>query len=146
MVVMDCRFLKVVEEVHYKETVEYPYIPTFLSFREGPAIISAFRELKRSPDILMVDGCGINHPRFAGLATHVGVALDLPTIGVSKNILCGAGDEPLEVGDVSPLVFEGSQVGWLIKSCRRCRSIVVAPGHRVSMDGALEITKYMLRG
>jgi len=65
---------------------------------------------------------------------------------VAKNILCGKGDEPVEVGDVSPLVFEGRQVGWLIKSCRRCRPIVVAPGHRVSMDGALEITKHMLRG
>ncbi|MCD4799618.1 MAG: endonuclease V [Methanosarcinales archaeon] len=146
IVVIDYESLDVVEEVYYTGTVEYPYIPTFLSFREGPAIISAYDKLQHTPDILMVDGCGINHPRGAGLATHIGVALDVPTIGVAKHILCGKGDEPLEVGDVSPLVFESKQVGWLIKSCRRCRPIVVAPGHRVSMDGALEITKHMLRG
>ena len=146
IVVMDFESMDVVEEVHYEGTVEYPYIPTFLSFREGPAIVSTFGKLYHTPDILMVDGCGINHPRGAGLATHVGVALDVPTIGVAKNILCGQGTEPLKVGDVSPLVFEGRQVGWLIKSCRKCRPIVVAPGHRVGMEGALEITKHMLRG
>ncbi len=146
IVVVDYESLDVVEEVYYTGTVEYPYIPTFLSFREGPAIVSAYGKLQHPPDILMVDGCGINHPWGAGLATHIGVALDVPTIGVAKHILCGKGDEPVEVGDVSPLVFEGRQVGWLIKSCRRCRTIVVAPRHRVSVDGALEITKHMLRG
>jgi len=146
IVVVDYESLDVVEEVYYTGTVEYPYIPTFLSFREGPAITSAYEKLQHIPDILMVDGCGINHPRGAGLATHIGVALDVPTIGVAKHILCGKGDEPVEVGDVSPLMFGGRQVGWLIKSCRRCRPIVVAPGHRVSMDGALAITKQMLRG
>ncbi len=145
IVVIDYESLDVVEEVHYTGTVEYPYIPSFLSFREGPAIVSAYGKLQHTPDILMVDGCGINHPRGAGLATHIGVALDVPTIGVAKHILCGEGDEPLEVGDVSPLVFESRQVGWLIKSCHRCRPIVVAPGHRVSMDRALEMTKHMLR-
>lgn len=94
----------------------------------------------------MVDGCGINHPRRAGLATHIGVALDVPTIGVTKHILCGEGKEPVHLGEVSPLVFQGSQVGWLIKSCTRCRPIVVAPGHRVSMEGALKITMDMLKG
>lgn len=146
IVVIDYESLDVIEEVYHTGTLEYPYIPTFLSFREGPAIVSAYGKLQHTPDILMVDGCGINHPRGAGLATHIGVALDVPTIGVAKNILCGKGDEPLEVGDVSQLVFESRQVGWLIKSCRRCRPIVVAPGHRVSMNGALEITKQMLRG
>lgn len=146
IVMIDYESLDVVEEVHYTGTVEYPYIPTFLSFREGPAIVSAYGKLQHTPDILMVDGCGINHPRGAGLATHIGVALDVPTIGVAKNILCGKGDEPEEVGDVSPLIFKSQQVGWLIKSCGICRPIVVAPGHRISMEGALGITKKMLRG
>jgi deoxyribonuclease V len=146
IVVMDYKSLEVVEEVRHVGTVDYPYIPTFLSFREGPAIIAAFEKLKHKPDILMVDGCGINHPRGAGLATHVGVALDIPTIGVAKHILCGEGDEPLEFGDISPLMFKGQQIGWLIKSCKKCRPIVVASGHRVSMEGALEITKNTLKG
>lgn len=147
IVVIDYGSLDVVEEVYHKGTVEYPYIPTFLSFREGPAITSAYGKLRHTPDILMVDGCGINHPRGAGLATHVGVALDVPTIGVTKNILCGKADqEPVKVGDVSPLTFKSRQVGWLIRSCQRCRPIVVAPGHRIGMGNALEVTKYMLRG
>ncbi|MBC2696871.1 MAG: endonuclease V [ANME-2 cluster archaeon] len=146
IVMIDYESLDVVEEVQYTGTIGYPYIPTFLSFREGPAIVSAYGKLQHTPDILMVDGCGINHPRGAGLATHIGVALDVPTIGVAKHILCGKGDAPLEVGDISPLIFESRQVGWLIKSCRRCRPIVVAPGHRVSMEGALKTTKHMLRG
>ena len=146
IVVMDYQSLKIVEQVHYRRRVEYPYIPTFLSFREGPAIISAYQRLRIKPDILMVDGCGINHPRRAGLATHVGVALDVPTIGVAKNVLCGEGEEPVNVGEVRPLMFKGEQVGWLLKSCGRCRPIVVAPGHRVGMDSALAITQNTLRG
>jgi deoxyribonuclease V len=146
IVVMDYEALEIIEEVHHQETVHYPYIPTFLSFREGPAIISAFSKLNHEPDILMVDGCGINHPRSAGLATHVGVVLDVPTIGVAKNILCGEGDEPIKIGEVNPLMFKAQQVGWLVKSCQRCRPIVVAPGHRVSMKGSLEITRNMLKG
>jgi deoxyribonuclease V len=146
IVVVDYASLDVVEEVYHTGTTDYPYIPTFLSFREGPAIVSAYGKLQHTPGILMVDGCGINHPRGAGLATHIGVALDVPTIGVAKHILCGKADEPGEVGDVSPLIFKSRQVGWLIKSCGRCRPIVVAPGHRTSMEGALEITKHMLRG
>lgn len=146
IVVIDYGLLEIVEEVYHQDTAQYPYIPTFLSFREGPAITSAFSKLNDEPDILMVDGCGINHPRGAGLATHMGVVLDLPTIGVAKNILCGEGDEPIKVGDVKPLMFKAQQVGWLIKSCQRCRPIVVAPGHRVSMNGSLEITQNMLKG
>lgn len=146
IVVVDAVSMEVKEEVSHSAATEYPYVPTFLSFREGPAIMSAFGKLKLKPDILMVDGCGINHPRRAGLATHVGVALDIPTIGVTKHILCGEGKEPEELGGVSPLVFQGCQVGWLIKSCIRCRPIVVAPGHRISMEGALKITMDMLKG
>lgn len=77
IVVIDYESLDVVEEVHYTSTMEYPYIPTFLSFKEGPAITSAYEKLQHTPDILMVDGCGINHPRGAGLATHIGVAMDV---------------------------------------------------------------------
>lgn len=82
IVVLDYVSHEIVEQVHSIEKVTFPYIPTFLSFREGPAIVSTFRKLKNRPDILIVDGAGINHPRRAGIATHVGVALDVPTIGL----------------------------------------------------------------
>ncbi len=146
IVVMDYNSLEVVERVYCIEPVSFPYIPTFLSFREGPAIVSAFKKLKNPPDILMVDGAGINHPRGAGIATHVGVALDIPTIGITKKILCGMGDEPSQVGEANTLIYEDRTVGWLLKSSKRSRAIVVAPGHRVSLESSLSITKTCLRG
>ena len=146
IVVLDYGSLDVVGSVHSVETVSYPYIPTFLSFREGPAIVSAFRKLKNPPDILMVDGAGINHPRFAGIATHIGVALNVPTIGITKKILCGKGVEPSQEGEASPLVHEGKIVGWVLKSREKTKPIIVAPGHRVSLESSLSIAKACLHG
>jgi deoxyribonuclease V len=128
------------------QPVNFPYIPTFLSFREGPAIVNAFRKLKTRPDILLIDGAGINHPRNAGIATHIGVALDIPAIGITKKILCGKGIEPSRVGESSPLVYRERTVGWLLKSSKRSRPIVVAPGHKVSLERSLTIVKGSLRG
>ncbi len=145
IVVMDFEKLEVVEQVYSIAKVSFPYIPTFLSFREGPAIVKAYKKLKRKPDVLLVDGAGINHPRGAGIATHIGVALDIPTIGITKKILCGEGIEPSRVGEANPLVYEDRTVGWLLKSNKRSRSIVVAPGHRVSLESSLAITKACIR-
>ncbi len=146
IVVLDCNSLESVERVYSIQQVSFPYIPTFLSFREGPAIVSAYKKLKRKTDILLVDGAGINHPRRAGIATHIGVALNVPTIGITKRILCGSGDEPSQVGEVNPLIYEDRKIGWLLKSNKRSRAIVVAPGHRVSLDSSLSIVKSCLRG
>ena len=146
IVVLDYASHEIVERVHSIQKVTFPYIPTFLSFREGPAIMSAYGKLKSRPDILMVDGAGINHPRCAGIATHVGVALDVPTIGITKKILCGTGKEPDETGKAAPLLYEGKHIGWLLKSTRRSRAIIVAPGHRVSLESSLSIVRSCLRG
>jgi deoxyribonuclease V len=105
------------------QSINFPYIPTFLSFREGPAIVNAFEILKTRPDLLLIDGAGINHPRGAGLATHIGVALDVPTIGITKKILCGKGVEPSNVGEASPLVYRDKTVGWLLKSSKKSKPI-----------------------
>ncbi len=123
----------------------FPYLPGLLSFREGPAAVEATKRLEAKPTILFVDGCGVNHPRRAGLASHVGVALDLPTIGVSKNVLCGTFDPPRRVGDASPLIFEGERAGYVLLSKKRCRPIVVAPGHRISVESALALAVSHLR-
>ncbi len=145
IVVLKYDSLEVIERVYSIETVNFPYIPTFLSFREGHAIVSAFKKLKIAPDILIVDGAGIDHPRHAGLATHIGVVLDVPTIGITKRILCGSGKEPSEAGEANPLIYKGRKVGWLLKSTKRSRAIIVAPGHRISLDTSLSIVKTCLR-
>jgi len=123
-----------------------PYIPGLLSFREGPPAIMAVRALAQKPTLLFVDGCGINHPKRAGMASYIGVILDLPTIGVTKNILCGSALMPEKVGATSPLVYREETVGFLLKSCKGCRPIVVAPGHKVSLESSLNLAICCLHG
>jgi len=119
IILLDFHSLEIIERVFSIQPVSFPYISTFLSFREGPAIVNAYNKLKTRPDILLIDGAGINHPRNAGLATHIGVALDLPTIGITKKILCGKAVEPVNVGETSPLVYMDRTVGWLLKSSQK---------------------------
>ena len=146
ILVMDFGSLEITERVFSIAPVTFPYITTFLSFREGPAIVNAFGKLKIRPDLLLIDGAGINHPRGAGIATHIGVALDVPTIGITKRILCGKGAQVSNVGESSPLVYMDKTVGWLLKSSKKSKPIVVAPGHRVSLESSLSIVKACLRG
>jgi len=145
ILIVDFGSLVITERAFSIQPVSFPYISTFLSFREGPAIVNAFKKLKTRPDILLIDGAGINHPRNAGLATHIGVALDFPTIGITKKILCGKGVEPSNVGETSPLVYMDRTVGWLLKSSQKSKVIVVAPGHRVSLESSISIVKSCLR-
>lgn len=123
-----------------------PYVPSFLSFREGAAAVKAVRGLDPRPTVLFVDGCGINHPRRAGLACFVGVMLGLPTIGITKNVLCGEFDLPEREGEAEPLIHERGTVGYVFRSKNGCRPIVVAPGHRITVDSALEAARRCLRG
>ena len=123
-----------------------PYVPGFLSFREGAAAVKAVRGLDPEPSLLFVDGCGINHPRRAGLACFVGVLLDLPTVGITKSVLCGNFDQPEKEDDAEPLIHEGDVVGYILSSKKGCRPIAVAPGHRITIDSALEATRRCLRG
>ncbi len=122
----------------------FPYISGLLSFREGPAAIRAVKRLTPKPTLLFVDGCGINHPRMAGMASFIGIVLDIPTIGITKNVLCGVGGLPGKAGSATPLLYNGVQVGHLLKSKDGCRPIVVAPGHRISMQSSLELTRKYL--
>ena len=118
---------QVVDRASCTMKAAFPYVPGLLSFREGPAAIRAVRRLSPRPTLLFVDGCGINHPRKAGLACFVGIMLDLPTIGITKNVLCGQSEPPEKGGTSPPLVYKGEQVGYLLKSKDGCRPIVVAP-------------------
>ncbi len=146
IVILDYDTLDIIEKVYSIREVEFPYISSFLSFREGPAIISAFRSLKTRPDLLMIDGCGINHPRSAGMATHIGVALDMATIGVAKKLLCGTVKKPISIGEYNPIILHDQYIGASLLSKKGCNPIIIAPGHKVSLNSTIDIVRHCLRG
>lgn len=138
---------KVVEYHIARLKTEFPYIPGYLSFREYPALLSAWQQVKHKPDLLLVDGQGIAHPRRLGIASHLGLLLDMPTIGVAKKRLCGQFlPIPKIAGQVTPLVDKQQQIGWVLQSKNNCNPLFISPGHRVSQDSALEWVTRCLRG
>ncbi|WP_081979744.1 deoxyribonuclease V [Dickeya chrysanthemi] len=124
-----------------------PYIPGFLSFREYPALLAAWEQLQHQPDLLFVDGHGVSHPRRLGVASHFGLLVDVPTIGVAKRRLCGQ-FSPLAdaVGSRQPLLDKDEQIGWVWRSKARCNPLFVSTGHRVGMDSALQWVMRCMRG
>jgi deoxyribonuclease V len=135
---------KVKEEVVVECNVNFPYIPTYLAFRELTPIINALKALKADPDIVMLDGNGILHPRRFGVACHVGVALDKPVFGAAKKPLCGQynADELCNVGDSTPMMLDDEHVGYaLLSSPRSSKPIFISPGHKISSDTSLRIAK-----
>ncbi|WP_094227190.1 endonuclease V [Methanolobus psychrotolerans] len=146
MVVLDYNTLEVTEKKYTVQEVVFPYIPTYLNFREGKAIATTFFKLVQKPDILMFDSCGINHPARAGMASYFGAVMEVPTIGGSKKILCGSSEVPCEVGEYHKLIHVGEHVGWLLKSNKKSNPIIVAPGHMVSLQSCLEIVRHCMKG
>lgn len=124
-----------------------PYIPGFLSFRETPALMAAWQLLSHKPDLLFVDGHGISHPRRLGVASHFGLLVDVPTLGVAKKRLCGKfeplGDEP---GALSALSDKGEPLAWVLRSKARCNPLFISTGHRVGLDSALMWVERCLKG
>ena len=127
--------------VAYEET--FPYIPGLLSFREAAPYLAALSELSQLPDLLLVDGQGILHPRGLGIGAHLGVHLDMPSIGVAKTPFYGEaeGDLAEEKGSAVPIVAKGKQLGWLYRSRSRVKPLYVSPGHKVSVPATLEFIK-----
>jgi deoxyribonuclease V len=132
--------LKLVEFGHAQAVAPLPYIPGFLGFREAPALVEAFQNLKQKPDLILVDGHGISHPRRLGIASHLGVLLDCPTIGVAKSILVGKPEgEPGNIpGDSVPLVWKGETIGLVLRTRTNVLPVYISPGHRISMASAKE--------
>jgi deoxyribonuclease V len=145
VVILEYPSMKFIDYSHSVMPVDFPYIPGLLSFREAPAIIKAFHVLKNKPDLLVIDGCGINHPRFAGLATHVGVTLNIATIGVAKNLLCGNGEVPMKEGEAHVIKYKNREIGYYLKSKKGCKPLIVAPGHKVSLKTSLWLIKDCIR-
>lgn len=137
---------RVLERAHVVFETNRPYVPGLLFFREGAVALQSVMRLKARPTFLFVNRCGINHPRMAGLASHLGVLLEMSTIGVTKSVLCGSFSPPNRVGDASPLLYRGRKVGHVFFSKKDCRPIVVAPGHLVSMRSTLDLVRHHLAG
>ncbi len=125
-----------------------PYIPGLLGFREVPVLARAFAQLPVKPDLIFVDGHGIAHPKGLGVASHLGVVLDVPTIGVAKSVLRGTveGDLPDVPGARAPLVWKGRLLGMALRTRRGANPLYISIGHRVSLDTALAWVERTLRG
>jgi len=143
--VVDCG--EVVEAGHAIQEAAFPYVPGLLSFRESPAVIAAFERLSFRPDVLIVDGQGLAHPRGFGIASHLGVLLDLPTIGCAKSLLCGeCADPPDRRGATAPLMLDGRMVGVALRTREGVKPVYVSVGHRISLRAAADTVLDMTRG
>lgn len=142
--------LEVVEQVVARQPTHFPYVPGLLSFREIPAILEALAQLRVRPDVLLCDGQGIAHPRRFGIAAHLGVLLDMPSIGVAKSRLLGThADVPNRRGAWVPLYDGDECIGAVLRTRVGVKPVFVSVGHRVSLPTAVElvmrtVTRYRL--
>ena len=131
--------LRVVETAGAVARAGMPYVPGLLGFREIPALLAAWDKLRAKPDLVLVDGHGVAHPRRLGIAAHLGVVLDVPAVGVAKSVLVGEADPPLpdEAGAETPLLWRGERIGTALRTRRRANPLYVSIGHRVSLETAV---------
>jgi len=135
--------LQVVETTLAHRPTSFPYIPGFLSFREIPAVLDALEKIQTTPDIILCDGQGIAHPRRLGIASHLGVILDMPTIGVAKSLLIGKHQElPETRGSWQPLIHKGETIGAVLRTRIGVKPLYISSGHKISLTTAID---YVLR-
>ncbi len=150
VVVVELPGFRILEQSAVTVSDTFPYIPGLLSFRELPAILRAFEALETTPDVVLCDGQGTAHPRRLGIASHLGLWLQIPTVGCAKSLLCGHFEEPGSMrGDRSPLVDRGEIIGDVLRTRPKVSPLYVSPGHLCDRDGAVRLvlettTKYRL--
>jgi deoxyribonuclease V len=133
--------LELMEEAGVEGECPFPYRTGLLSFREVPILAAALARLKERPDVVLVDGQGIAHPRGLGLATHLGLVADIPSIGVAKSRLVGEGEEPaLAAGSYNPLIWKEKLVGLILRTQTGIKPLYLSPGHRITLAECLHIT------
>ncbi len=139
--------LKLVEYQIARVPTALPYIPGLLSFREVPGLVAAWSKIKQKPDLVLVDGQGIAHPRGFGVACHFGLEVNIPTIGVAKSRLCGDDVElGEEQGNYQVLKQGENQLGWVLRSKKRCKPLYISPGHKMGFSSSLTWVKQCLQG
>ncbi|MEH2165791.1 MAG: deoxyribonuclease V [Nostoc sp.] len=135
--------LQVIETSLAHRPTTFPYVPGFLSFREIPAVLDALEKIKTTPNIILCDGQGIAHPRRLGIASHLGLLIDMPTIGVAKSRLVGKHEQLAETkGSIQPLIYNGETVGAVLRSRTGVKPLYISSGHRISLPTAID---YVLR-
>jgi deoxyribonuclease V len=151
-VLYDREARRVLEIAHATAPAKYPYIPTFLSFREGHAVIDALSKLKHPFGVICFDGQGYAHPRRCGLASHISISLNVPGVGVAKSRLIGTHDDPdPAAGSFTRLMDESNneQIGIVLRTKDKCRPLYISIGHKVDLDSARRLvlacrTKYRI--
>jgi len=137
VIVLEYPGLSLVEAKVVHGEVDFPYLPGLLSFREAPLVLEVFEILETKPDLVLVDGQGIAHPRRIGLASHLGLFLDVPTIGCAKSRLCGSHDTPgSEPGSYAELLDGGEIIGVVLRTKERTKPVYVSVGNRVDLPTA----------
>lgn len=148
IVVLSLPDLQIVEQVGLRTTSKFPYVPGLLSFREAPSLLEAWEQLRNKPDVLMLDGQGIAHPRRFGIACHVGLWLNLPTLGCAKSILVGRHEAVAPAaGNQMPLLDRGEVIGVALRTKSNVAPVFVSPGHLLELSDAIALalrstTKY----
>jgi len=129
------------------DTVQFPYIPGLLSFREAPVLEKAFRKIRKKPDVIIFDGQGIAHPRGLGLASHMGLILDSPSIGCAKTRLVGIHARlPQDRGSTVPLTDQGRVVGGVVRTRQAVNPVFVSPGHATTVEEAIDLVLSCCKG
>ena len=147
VVVLDYRLMDILETSTATGHVDFPYIPGLLSFRELPVVLKAFESLRIEPDVVLADAQGIAHPRRLGLASHLGLWLDLPTIGCAKSRLCGEHQVPGEGKGAWTILWHNDiEVGRVVRTKDRVKPLFVSPGHKIGLDDAKDVTLNCCRG
>jgi len=148
--VLDFPGLSVVEVEGFEARLEFPYVPGLLAFREIPSVAGALRKVETAVDAVILDAQGLAHPRRMGLASHIGLFLDVPTVGCAKSLLVGRHEEPgLEKGSVADLVHRGEVVGKVVRTRERVSPVYISVGNGIDLSSAVELvlaccTKYRL--
>jgi deoxyribonuclease V len=149
-VVLEMPSFAIIETATAARKVDFPYIPGLLSFREAPACIEAIEKLKREPDVFIVDGQGFAHPRRFGIASHIGVLIDKPTVGCAKSRLIGSFEEPgRRKGNYSSLTDAGEVIGAVVRTRTDVKPVFVSVGHKCALEDTIRIvldctTRYRL--
>ncbi|MFL6058701.1 MAG: deoxyribonuclease V [Rubrobacteraceae bacterium] len=142
--------LSVVEVRGFEAVLEFPYVPGLLSFREMPSVLGALEKVETDVDAVILDAQGLAHPRRMGLASHVGLFVDVPTVGCAKSVLVGTFEEPeVEKGSATDLVHRGEVVGRAVRTRERVSPVYVSVGNRIDLDSSVELvlassTRYRL--